>query len=64
MESTAHKPQITEAQAERRADIRVDIALRSNRAYQWAENAEAQQEAEEATAAKVWADLEAEFEII
>lgn len=64
METTVQKPQITEAQAERRADIRVEVALRSNRDYQWAENAEDQQRAEEATAAKVWADLEAEFEIL
>jgi hypothetical protein len=57
------KPQITEAQAEAIADILVQSAMDTDRAYKHAESAEAQRDAEVAIEHRVWDYIEDTYEI-
>lgn len=57
------KRRLTEAQAEVVCDRRVQAAMRQDRAYLNAENAEAQAEAEKKIEERVIADMQAIYEI-
>jgi hypothetical protein len=57
-------PRITEAQAEKMADVIVSRKLSTDPAYQNAETAEAQATREDVIAAAVWSDLEDTYDII
>lgn len=57
------RPRISEAEAERRADVIVMRRIGTDFAYKDAEDAEAQSAREDKIAADVWADLEDRYDI-